>query len=544
MTLAKPPTLLRALLGLHRLGLRLYPRRFRAEFEAEMQAVFAEALAEAAALGLGAVTRVLAREWASAPGQIVGEHWRAAHSDQPAGGAVHTETGMATRTLTRGFAATVVTLLVAAPVIFWLWWLFGRGVNGGALLPGLLCLAVLAGGWAWALSPAVRRLGAGPWLAAGVACLAGLLWPTAGLVEHPVEEWPGGVGLMILLLPALALVVGAVLVAVGVETWPAGDAPLRRQTPAALALAALLTLKVFGNLYWLLVWDLTYDPLGWLWLMPVALAAVLGGALLVFGLPGRKKWAGLYGVALLAGLFWLAGRAQAVDFRALTATRAAQIAPAIETFHSRWGRYPTTLKELGWWYRLTRPTPVIIAGQDWCYQGRGDAYALGYVDRAHWSSPDLIVRRVAARGQVAGEPPLCAAEIEALGQPRPAELDTGDWSWAGTGWLEDIQPGLTRAQVLQRAVEVWHRDTCVPERAPNEAYAYLDLLWTGANNVRQATVVAVRYTWGTGSGQWVVEQVERVPQADLYARYARCSSLDLTPLAEAAPEPRRPRAQT
>ena len=53
---------LRALLGLHRLGLRLYPRRFRAEFEAEMQVVFAAALAEAARSGLLRVGGLCARE--------------------------------------------------------------------------------------------------------------------------------------------------------------------------------------------------------------------------------------------------------------------------------------------------------------------------------------------------------------------------------------------------------------------------------------------------------------------------------------------------
>ena len=519
-------TRLRALLGLHRLGLRLYPRPFRAEFEAEMQAVFAAALAEAALGGLGAVARLLTREWGTAPRQIVIEHWSAARSGPAAGGAVQAEAGMATRTLARGLAATLVTLLVLAPFVFWLWWLFGRSANLGVLLPGLLCLLPLAGGWAWALSPAVRRLGAGPWLAVGMLCAAGLLVPTAQLVGHELDAWPAAVRTLVFCLPAAALIVSALLLAVSLEAQP-------RQWPAVagLGLAALLTLMVFGNLYWLLVWDLTYDPLGLLWLLPEALAAVLGGALLALGLPGRRKWAGLYGVALLAGLTGLWAHTQTLDFRALTTARGQTVAQSLAAYQARTGHYPAALNDLGWWANLTRPTPVSINGQSWCYQSDGAAYQLGYVDRPHWSSPELFGQQVAGAAALPGAAPLCAAEIEALGQPRPAVIDTSGWPWAGAGLLAQIQPGQTRAQALAAATEVWHRDSCVPERAPGAAYAYVDVLWTGTSNVQQATVIAVTYAWDQGGRQWVVDHAERVPRADLYALFAACSSLDLTPLA-------------
>jgi hypothetical protein len=66
-------------------------------------------------------------------------------------------------------------------------------------------------------------------------------------------------------------------------------------------------------------------------------------------------------------------------------------------------------------YALALPKPVIINGQDWCYQAGAGYYQLGYVDRSHWSDPNLFGHFHAARGEMPeGAAPLCAAEIRAL----------------------------------------------------------------------------------------------------------------------------------
>jgi hypothetical protein len=82
---------------------------------------------------------------------------------------------------------------------------------------------------------------------------------------------------------------------------------------------------------------------------------------------------------------------------ARTERRADSIDQAIRRYHIKNGSYPTVLEELTPNYLLILPTPFIIPGQNWCYQGDMDYYRLGYVYREYFSTP-AEVRIFASEG--------------------------------------------------------------------------------------------------------------------------------------------------
>jgi len=133
------------------------------------------------------------------------------------------------------------------------------------------------------------------------------------------------------------------------------------------------------------------------------------------------KWAGfLYSLLIPALMIAVSARAQRVDFRQLTEERAERVTQAIETYYAREGHYPQDLRQLVPRYVLSLPGPVIIYGQDWCYDGGEDYYRLGYVYREHWSDPDLHGRIYRTKGETLDLPGICAEEIAALENRYPA----------------------------------------------------------------------------------------------------------------------------
>ena len=108
-------------------------------------------------------------------------------------------------------------------------------------------------------------------------------------------------------------------------------------------------------------------------------------------------------------------QAQQVNFRQLTESRASRVDQAIQTYHAQHGRYPENLRQLTPRYLLSLSEPVIIFGQDWCYDGDANHYRLGYVYREHWSAPRLVGRIYNSTYPATSDlPPLCEQEITAL----------------------------------------------------------------------------------------------------------------------------------
>ncbi len=189
---------------------------------------------------------------------------------------------------------------------------------------------------------------------------------------------------------------------------------------AGFILSGFLILKTLHNLYWLTAWDATYDPLGYIWIVVPVLIVFFSGILLLIKSHKQAVWVGLGYLLLVPGLIIAVSTyAQRVDFRQLTEARAGQVTQRVEAYYAREGRYPQDLRQVRPWFAASLPGPFIMYGQDWCYEAGEDYYQLGYVDREHWSSPELI-RRVYKTG---GEPPdpegICSEEIEALMRSEP-----------------------------------------------------------------------------------------------------------------------------
>jgi len=323
--------------------------------------------------------------------------------------------------------AAVVLVLSALTLVCWQ---FAVLMFGFRLFGPLSCLIVIPIVLLFvsALALAARKVSHRVWiLAAALLLLPGLSLP-ASVVNNiftASPEPPFGLSLM----PSVALLITALLLYSGLNAyreWQHASAvedgrsqEQRKRAGRAAAVVfvvgALLLAKTLHNLYWLTVWDNTYDSLGYLWLVAPVVAVLFSGVMLSITLPGRTKLAGfLYSLLIPALMIAVSARAQRVDFRQLTEERAGRTSQAIETYYAREGHYPQDLRQLTPWYVLSLPGPVIIYGQDWCYDGGEDYYRLGYVYREHWSDPPTIGRIYKTKGEAPDLHDMCEEEIAAL----------------------------------------------------------------------------------------------------------------------------------
>ena len=100
-------------------------------------------------------------------------------------------------------------------------------------------------------------------------------------------------------------------------------------------------------------------------------------------------------------------------YQSITDGHAARIQQAVESFHARAGRYPSTLGELVPRDLVWVPGPVILQGEDWCYQGSADYYRLGTFYREYFSEP-LSFRIYASAGSPPAGSWACADRLGAL----------------------------------------------------------------------------------------------------------------------------------
>jgi hypothetical protein len=184
---------------------------------------------------------------------------------------------------------------------------------------------------------------------------------------------------------------------------------------ASLILSDLLYGSSLYNLYWQSIWDSTTDSMNIILLIGPLMAVLVSGALLSGILRGWNRLYSLLYTAFLAGVVILVYTfAKRTDYHQLTVTHAATVTRAVDTYYAREGRYPQSLGQLVPWTVLWLPKPVIMHGQDWCYQSGEAFYRLGYVWRDQWSSPYLSVRVYKSEGTVPDLPALCQAETDAI----------------------------------------------------------------------------------------------------------------------------------
>jgi hypothetical protein len=424
-----------SLAWMYRLLLRLYPADFRQEFGDEMAAIFSEAITEVAQRKPYDLLIFCGRELRDYLFSLLREHRRTFNQGEP-----HL---MATlrKKVTYLFVLILVTLLWR--LLAGYLWGFRETSEGGILMLLIaywpLVLALLIWPSALALGHAAGRLDSRVWFVAGLFFLAILCLPVSLIValfpDHSLRPFGSPPLVVIFSILSLPLVVAAMLFRSGLKLYrgqqPASKAARigaleqwRQDGRAAvltLALSALLLVKMLHTIYWLTVWDNTYDSLGYIWLVFPILAALFSGLLLSISLPNREKWTGvLYALLMPALMIGVSAQAQRVDFRQLTEKRAERVNQAIETYYARNGRYPQELQQLTPWTILSLSRPIIIYGQGWCYDGGADYYRLGYIYRDHWSDPRLRGRIYAAQGTVADLQPVCREEVAAIqrGYPR------------------------------------------------------------------------------------------------------------------------------
>ena len=292
--------------------------------------------------------------------------------------------------------------------IYGLAFLFG----GSFLFVIVPVMALLCGLLGWILPRTLKRTSPNVWIISGLILLLGLLIPSSSLM---VDRGTGPVSTLIwttlLLLPPLALVNAGILLHSTVE----------RPSAVSFGLGVLLLARTMYNLYDLTVWDNTYDPIEYLWLILPILAVLLSGVMLSAAMPGKWKLAGpAYAVIVSAMLIAVSASAQRVDFRQETAQRAERTVRALESYYARRGSYPESLSQLMPWYSLPLPKPLVIYGQDWCYEGGTDHYRLGYLDREHWSDPRWIGRVYKSVGETTDASALCMEEFTVV-QARNAD---------------------------------------------------------------------------------------------------------------------------
>lgn len=318
--------------------------------------------------------------------------------------------------------------------------LFGWTPEPGSLI--LRTAALVGATWlsGAALVWAGRRSTTNIWLFGGVLLLAALILIPPVFHEHEpyapefLENFTLAGFLLPQLLPCLALIVAARLLYTGLKplsvpsgssTDPASVSYERPQKTGrtaafALALSGLVLAGGLYHFYWLIVWDSTYDAIDIFFLLFPIFTILLSAAVLAELLVDRQKLnALLYAIlvpALLIGVFW---SAKQVDFRALTEARAERVSQALASYHARQGRYPETLDQLAPRTMLSIPDPVILYGQEWCYQGATDSYQLGFVDREHWSSPELFATVYKTQGAPADSSDLCEPEISVIKERYP-----------------------------------------------------------------------------------------------------------------------------
>jgi hypothetical protein len=284
-----------------------------------------------------------------------------------------------------------------------------------------------------ALVAAAKSIRHDVWVLAAVFILALLFLPDSLLskLSRPQgwELFSSQHAIALLLIYSIALVLVALLLHSGLklldEWWNGGESQEQRQhvvknTLLVFGLGSLLLAKTLHNLYWFMIWDSTTDPLGYFWLLIPVPVVLLSGVVLCIVLTGRKKSAGfLYSLLIPALIIGVCARAQGVDFRKLTEARAERVTQGIEKYFVREGHYPQNLQQLAPWYILSLSEPLIIYGQDWCYQGGEDYYRLGYLDRENWSSPILFGRLYSAKGHSPLKEDVCQQAIGAFRSQHP-----------------------------------------------------------------------------------------------------------------------------
>ena len=299
---------------------------------------------------------------------------------------------------------TAVLLGLSMFVLLGLLWNSQLGVEY-LILPGVLVLAL-----GWGLG---TRYG---WLAITLSLLSlGMFFLLNQLMRNPPTfstDPPSPVIRFLFLfaysvIPSLTVVMSAVLMTTNLQPTGTrgGNAALnrsRRMRVFKFGFAFILVIYLAHTIFWGSVWDQTSDGLfGGFVLQQAGIIAIGVGMVMTVTLRGKNRFAGLLFILVAPVLLYQSFETGwRVSYHEITERRAARIAESLAQFYARKSHYPETLQELTPRDLLFIQQPVILAGEEWCYQGGGDYYRLAAFFREFFGSP-VSLREYEA----AGEPP-------------------------------------------------------------------------------------------------------------------------------------------
>jgi hypothetical protein len=332
--------------------------------------------------------------------------------------------------------------ILPGALLLTLGWTLGRRWNWLAIFLSLLCLAAL-GLFSFYMSHPPDYTTGSPPFAQQVLFLFGLGF----------NIWPG-----------LAIVLSGVLVTAsfhspGTQGENTARKPPRRMRLFMAGLASVLLFYLAYNIFWGSVWDQTSDGLYGIFLSQLSgLIAVGTGMIMMLVLRGRNRLAGMLFMIVVPVMLNQSFEAGwHVSYHEITEGRAERISRALEKFHAREGSYPETLHALTPRDLLFIQQPVILAGEDWCYESGGDYYRLAAFYREFFSAP-VSLRLYRSAGETPTSPMPCEERLAAMKEkyyspmedpsarqpPLPTPLPDIDVGMPKT----EVQPVLAGAVVL------------------------------------------------------------------------------------------------
>jgi len=222
------------------------------------------------------------------------------------------------------------------------------------------------------------------------------------------------------IVPGLSIVIAASLISTGMKslyTRKKNEENIHSRWIwlGKVGFAIILIACLAYTIYWGSVWDHTSDGLFGVFAAQLSAPVGIGaGMLMILALRGRYRLAGILFIIAVPIIIYQSFEAGwRVSYHEITERRAARIARALDRFHTREGHFPESLDTLMPRDLLLIQQPVILAGEEWCYEGSKDYYLLSAFYREFFSSP-VSLHEYESAGALPASPSACENQLAAM----------------------------------------------------------------------------------------------------------------------------------